>query len=85
MNNNNAANPGANNSDDDEDAPWTPGDDFQELFIRMEPNNTCVISGPSDQVKEMKEKIASIVIKAQEMDKIKSKLQSINTFEFHDT
>lgn len=67
-----------NNSDDE---PWTPEEDFPEVFIRMDENNNCIISGPPDKVNKLKEQIAKIVM--EEGSTIDDdKLKSIKSFEF---
>ena len=61
--------------------PWTPEEDFPEVFIRMDENNNCIISGPPDKVNKLKEQIAKIVM--EEGSTIDDdKLKSIKSFEF---
>ena len=75
--NNNFSKKSTNNSNE----AWTPEEDFQEVFIRLDENNNCVISGPTAKVQELKEQISQIITEGCEpIDE--EKLKSIRSFEF---
>jgi hypothetical protein len=46
--------------------PWTPDDDFGELFIRVSGNGSCVISGPEGQVDALRKQVIEILSEGQE-------------------
>lgn len=78
MSNNNTTQQKTINSDDE---PWTPEEDFPEVFIRLDENNNCIISGPPEKVNELKKQIAQIVMEgSNNVDD--EKLKSIKSFEF---
>jgi acyl transferase domain-containing protein len=47
---------------DDEDAPWEPGPDFQQVFIRVNSQGECVISGPQDQVARLRKQLVDLLL-----------------------
>lgn len=67
------------NSDDE---PWIPDEDFGELFIHMDENNNCVISGPPEKVAEIKKHIANIITEEIPTSIDPEKLQNVDNIEF---
>jgi hypothetical protein len=42
---------------EDDDTPWEPNPSFQHAFIRLNSQGECVISGPPDEVAQIKKKL----------------------------
>lgn len=81
MNKQNESNPTQKNSNNSDDEPWSPEEDFHEVFIRLDENNNCIISGPPEKVNKLKELIAKI-IKGEDNTIDDEKLKSVKSFEF---
>jgi hypothetical protein len=64
---------------DIDDLPWEPGPDFGHVFIRVNEANECVISGPPDQVAEVRRQIVDLLLEGAK-DQIPD---SVMTFEIH--
>lgn len=76
----NSHNQNLENKDDSDDEPWTPEEDFNEVYIHLDENNNCIISGPPDKVNKLKEQIANIALGDGSIDS--EKLKSITNFDF---
>jgi hypothetical protein len=62
-----------------DDLPWEPGVDFGHVFIRVNEANECVISGPPDQVAEVRKQIVDLLLEG-----AKEQIpDSVRTFEIH--
>lgn len=65
----------------DNDLPdeiWEPDKDFNELYIHIDQNNNCIISGPKEKLKEIKSQIVK-TIDSDISQIIQTRIESINS------
>jgi hypothetical protein len=41
----------------DDDSPWEPDPSFEHVFIRVNAHGECIISGPQDQVAQVRQQL----------------------------
>jgi hypothetical protein len=47
--------------DDFDDTPWEPDADFGHVFIRVTETGECLVSGPKEEVEQLRKQIVDLI------------------------